>query len=411
VQTDGRDGGHDVAVLSTYAEVAEGYRPKQLRQALYDEGRIIMSGCLLDLHAEEHRSRRRLENRLFRRETFRWFETEMMEPTIEAVLAPAVVVGHGDLIELGYRAVMELTALIAGVDRPTGSTEETEELLGLVVTFGEGATLVHASGDRGIVRARVAQSLRLFDEKFFRSSVERRRPLIAAVQAGELDPESLPRDVLTTLLIHQAELGLSMDVIRREVAFYLQAGGHSTANALTHSMDDIFTWTEGRPERIEALRMDLLRLQRAVHETLRLHPASPEAWRRAIAPCSLASGRELVEGQLVIMDLMAANRDPLVFGSDAGEYNPERVLPRGVAPWGHSFGGGMHACIGAELDGGLAGDGVETADHLFGTVTRLAMAFLRQGAERDPKQPPVMSTATERPHFARYPVLFGGGRS
>ena len=37
-----------------------------------------------------------------------------------------------------------------------------------------------------------------------------------------------------------SRLRVSPAVVRREVAFYLQAGSHSSANAFTHAMDDLF---------------------------------------------------------------------------------------------------------------------------------------------------------------------------
>ena len=102
---------------------------------------------------------------------------------------------------------------------------------------------------------------------------------------------------------------------------------------------------------------------------------------------------------------MSANRDPSVFGADAGSFNPHRPLPDGVAPWGHSFGGGMHACIGGELDGGI--DPAQTrddpGDHLFGTVTTLAAAVLAAGVAPDPHVRPTKDPDTSRPHFGSYP--------
>jgi cytochrome P450 len=56
-----------VITISDYDLVKEAFRRKELRQALYDEGAVVMADCLLTLHGPEHRSRRRLENRLFRR--------------------------------------------------------------------------------------------------------------------------------------------------------------------------------------------------------------------------------------------------------------------------------------------------------------------------------------------------------
>ena len=76
--------------ISTYAGVKEAFRRKELRQALYDEGAVIMADCLLTLHGDEHRSRRRLENRLFRREVFRYWELEVLEPTVGEAMQPFV---------------------------------------------------------------------------------------------------------------------------------------------------------------------------------------------------------------------------------------------------------------------------------------------------------------------------------
>jgi cytochrome P450 len=396
----------DRVVLSRHGEVTEAFRPKQLRQALYDEGGVVMAGTLLDLHGDAHRARRRLENRLFRRETFSWFEHEMIAPIIDAVLAGPVRAGGADLVEVGYRAVMHLTAQIAGVDRPEGTDEESDALLGHVVAFGRGATLVHAEGDRDALRGEVAVHLAAFDRRFFAPSVARRRALADAVATGSLERRDLPRDVLMLLVDHATDLGLDLDTMRREVAFYLQAGGHSTANALTHALDEIFRWAAVDADRLALLRDDPIRLQRAVHESLRLHPASPQAWRRALADCRLASGRDIRAGEVVVLDLTAANCDPDVWGPDADTFDPGRTVPAGVAPWGLSFGAGMHACIGAELDGGTQPDPTRTGDHLLGTVTLLVRAFLHRGARPDPQRPPVRSTSTQRPHFERYPVVF-----
>ena len=393
--------------LESFADVRDAYRHKALRQALYDEGAVIMADCLLDLHGDDHRSRRRLENRLFRRETFQLFEHDILPPTIEAVLAPAVASGRGDLIDLGYRAVMHLTALIAGIDRPEGTVEETDALLAFAVKFGEGATMVHSTRDRDQLRAEVLADMDAFDRRFFRPSLQRRQSLVVAVERGEADPASLPRDVLTSLVANVDRLELPEEVMRREVAFYLQAGGHSTANTLTHTMADIFSWVGQQPERAGQLASDPVLVQRCAHETLRLHPASPEAWRRAVTDCELSNGERLSAGDLVVMDLMAANRDPAVFGPTADVYDPHRRVPDGVMPWGHSFGAGMHACIGMELDGGTVPDEAGDAGRLLGTVALMASAFLAHGARPDPERPPVRSTGSARPHFESYPVLFG----
>ncbi len=390
--------------LRSYAELWDGFRQRDLRQRLYDAGGVVMRGALLDLHGDEHRRRRRVENRLFRRGTFRWWESEVVPGVIEEAFAPALRTGRADLVELGYRTTMALTARVAGADRTDGSAEETDALQRFAVVFSEGATLVHSTRDHAEVRAEVEDALRRFDEMFFTPSHERREVLAADGSVAEAD---LPRDVLMALVRHAGELGVDRDTMLREVAFYLQAGSHSTAAAFTHAADEVLRWAGDDPGRTARLADDLF-LQRCVHEVFRLHPASPVAERRALADVVLRDGRVVPAGTVVVMDIRAANRDPAVFGADADRFDPLRTVPAGVPPWGHTFGGGMHACIGMELDGGTVPHdehGTATPDHVLGTVTLMVRELLRHGVRPDPDRPPTRDPHSRREHFGSYPVL------
>jgi len=386
--------------------VREALRRKELRQALYDDGAAVMADCLLTLHGEAHRSRRRLENRLFRREVFTHWEREVLGATAEAALAPYVAAGRGDLVPIGYRTTMNLTALIAGIDRPARTPEETEHLYGIVRTFSEGATAVHSTRHPGELDAEVRRAMETFDEEFFTPSVERRRRLLDREARG--DDVEVPADVLTTLLRNSDELDLPPEVVRREIAFYLQAGSHSTANAFTHTVDELFRYARSHPEAIDRATDDLWFAQRCVHESLRLNPASPVAWRRPLAGVTLSDGTSLAEGALVVLDLAAANRSADHFGASPGTFDPWRRPAPGVPAWGHSFGGGVHACVGTELDGGLeCPDTGPGPDHLFGTVAIMVSTLLAHGGRPDPDQPPTSDRTTSRTHFSAYPVVFG----
>ena len=397
----------DEFVLRDYASIREGLRNRTLAQALYDEGGVLMRGVLLTLHGEEHLRRRRIENRLFRRGTFRYYEHELVPRLIEEALAPVVAAGHADLLPLGHRTTMNLTALIAGIDRVRGDEAETDLLHHYVVRFSEGATLAHSKRDHDEVRAEIAVALDEFEHDFLTHSLARRRELVERLQAGLLEQEELPRDVLTALLVRENELGLDHEAIRREVAFYLQAGSHSSANSFTHAMDDLFTWFEEHPgDRAHAVE-DIAFLQRCVHESMRLNPASPVAWRRALEDSEVA-GYPVHSSAKVVFDLRAGNRDESVFGPDADRFNPHRTTPATVPPWGQTFGGGMHACIGMELDAGVVPPPGETPeDHVYGTIPLMVRAALRHGARPDPDNPPRRDTESERPHFASYPILLG----
>ena len=393
-------------VLSGYGDVHEALRQRDLKQALYDAGGAVMADSLITLHGEAHKRRRRVENRLFRRGTFRWWELNLVPGTIEQSYARPLAEGRADLVRLGRRTIMHLTALVAGIDPPRDD-DEADALERLAHVFSAGATAVHSTRDPAELGAEVAAAMREFDERFLTPSMARRSELLAGHADGRVPEEELPRDVLTAVLRTRDELGLDRDMIRREVAFYLQAGSHSTANLFTHSAHQVFL---RRSDPAFAARLgDRRFLQRCVFETLRLHPASPVAWRRALAEVRLRSGTVLPEGALVELDLEAANTDPAVWGPDASRFDPDRVLPDGVPPWGHSFGGGMHACIGMELDGGVhaAGDPTDEHEPVFGTVTLMLDALLAAGARPDPADPPVEDAHSSRQNFARYPVVFG----
>ena len=44
--------------IDAYHAASDALKQKDLRQALYDEGAVIMNGVLVNLHGDEHRTRR-----------------------------------------------------------------------------------------------------------------------------------------------------------------------------------------------------------------------------------------------------------------------------------------------------------------------------------------------------------------
>jgi cytochrome P450 len=259
------------------------------------------------------------------------------------------------------------------------------------------------------VRAEVRAALAELDRRFLSQAIERRQHAVSRFERGEIGEADLPLDVLTILLRNEDRLALPADVVRREIAFYLQAGAHSTANSVAHAVHEAFTWCATRPEDAARLRSDPLFLQRCVHESLRLHPASPVAWRRAQCPVRLATGLDLSSGELVVVDMQQANRDSSVFGADAEVFNPHRAVPEGVHPAGLTFGTGVHACLGKELDGGLVPKGeTDPAEHLYGTVTVIVRALLDHGARPDPQRRPQPDASTARANWGSYPILLAG---
>lgn len=171
-------------------------------------------------------------------------------------------------------------------------------------------------------------------------------------------------------------------------------------------MSDVVVNLHGDEHRV---RDDRLFVQKCTHETIRLQPSSPTGMRWALADIDLSSGVHIAKGDRVTLDLLSVNRDTSVFGDDAADFNPDRTLPEGIAPWGLSFGQGMHACIGQDLASGVSFmDGDDVDNHLFGLVPAAVQTLFDHGCRPDPDDPPEMDASTTRPYFGRYPVVFGG---
>lgn len=390
--------------LTTYADAQAALRSRDLRQSLYDEGRRLMDGVIVNLHGEAHVARRRLENRLFRLDTFAWYERERIPAAVDDALRVARAAGRGELLSLARRTMTTLSIDVAGVERPADEAA-WDRFAGLLEDMARGATVAHALGDKAAVVARGDAAFEAFTREWFEPARARRAALVDAVARGEIDEADLPRDVLTTLLRNQDRLELPEDTVRREVAYFPWVGAHSTSAQLVHALHHLFEWIDTHPgDRARLLDDDRLR-QRFVHESMRLHPASPVARRIAVVDTTLPGGRHIGAGADVVVSIERANRDPDVFGDDAETFDPFRTPADGVPPWGLSFGHGTHSCLGMELAAGVT-PGAAVEHHLLGAVALMAGAVLRAGAEPDPDDPPTLDPATTRVVWGRYPVRF-----
>ena len=394
-------------IISNSAQIAAGLKRTELKQALYDEGAVIMADTLLTLHGERHRKRRILEFDVFRKDFFHWYEQTVFPATLTRSMSGDVAAGRTELVNLGYLVTMNLTADFAGIDRPEQSTQETAELLRLVEIFSQGATIIHSTRPKDEVRDEVRAAIADFEPAFLIPSVVRRQDLLAQHSAGKITDADLPRDVLTVILQKGDPEEFTPEVLTREIAFYLQAGAHSTANSTIHAFHDIYTWTLQEPIRMQRLNDDPIFFQRCVHESLRLHPASPVAWREAMCPIHLDGAGDVGIGETVEFRLSEANRDKTLFGEDANVFNPEREIKPPTLPYGHTFGTGVHTCLGRDLDGGVVPRGkVDPKIHQYGTITLFLRDLFARGARQDAGSPPQMATNTARPNWGFYPIIF-----
>jgi cytochrome P450 len=389
--------------LTSYADVAEALRARELRQALYDAGSALMGPVIVNLHGQEHVDRRRLENRLFRRDVFAAWERELIAPTLEAALAPALAAGEVDVLQLARTSMMTVSRRVAGVDLPDDEPSTLSAFAALMNRMAVASIVVHSTLPAADVIADGNAALAEFADRFFEPSRQRRQRLVDAVSAGEITDDELPRDVLTVLLRNQDRLALDDESVLRETAYYPWVGAHSTSIESVFALDEIFGWLASHPDEADRL-LDVRWLSAAVHESLRLHPASPEARRRVVETITLTSGTALPRGSDVTLAMAEANRDASVFGGDAERFVPGRLLPPRVAPWGLSFGSGTHACLGQALAAGTAA--TDEPSHgdaaLSGAIVAMLAGLFAHGARPHPTRLPQRDTHTTRPNFSAY---------
>lgn len=123
-------------------------------------------------------------------------------------------------------------------------------------------------------------------------------------------------------------------------AAVMMFGGIETSEGMTTSL---FWHLLSEPEQLDAVRADRSLGERAIEESLRLEPAAARVDRYATSDTELA-GAPIRRGDLVIVSLSAANRDPASF-PDPDAFDLSRPDPKAHV----TFAQGPHACVGVHL--------------------------------------------------------------
>jgi cytochrome P450 len=123
-------------------------------------------------------------------------------------------------------------------------------------------------------------------------------------------------------------------------AAVMMFGGIETSEGMTTSL---FWHLLSNPDQLAALRGDRTLAGNAVEESLRMEPAAARVDRYATADAELG-GASIGRGELVIVSLTAANRDPATF-PDPDAFDISRPNSRSHV----AFAQGPHACVGIHL--------------------------------------------------------------
>ena len=166
---------------------------------------------------------------------------------------------------------------------------------------------------------------------------------VAAYLAELLEHKRLTpgQDLISALIRTTDEDGdrLSADELRGTAWLLLVAGHETTVNLISSGVLALLT----HPRQLAALREDMTLMDNAVEEMLRYNgPVETPTFRFTTEPVRI--GATLIpSGELVLVALADANRDPARFP------DPDRFDIRRPAHGHVAFGHGIHHCLGAPL--------------------------------------------------------------
>lgn len=147
-------------------------------------------------------------------------------------------------------------------------------------------------------------------------------------------------DLLSDLALARAEGRMTLQEIVATVALLLVAGHETTTNLIGNTVHTLLTQPDAAAAwqpRTEAT------IEPFIEESLRYEPPLQSTTLRVASADLSLGGRNILQGDLVLVSLAGANRDPNRF-PDPDEFVPDRDA-RGHIAFGH----GLHHCIGAPL--------------------------------------------------------------
>ncbi len=279
------------------------------RRGLSDEVHRGMNTHMLNLDPPDHTRLRALVSAAFTKRRI-----ARLRPLIEQITSELLDAMNGEEADLiGSLAlplpIRVLTELLGIPPRDTGTFRAWTEIL-TASALGVDELQATAARMLGYVRA-------LLDQK-------RREP------GGDL--------LSAFVAVHDGDERLTEDELTSMVFLFLIAGHETTVNLIGNAVLALVT----NPAELARLRLNPDQVPAAVEEFLRYESPVQAAMRRSREEVRLGD-TTIPAGSVVLISLLAANRDPARFGAAdrldlAREDNPQLA-----------FGHGIHHCLGAPL--------------------------------------------------------------
>lgn len=388
----------DLIRITGMRDAIEILRSEKFRMEPVGREAPLREGTLLKLDGDVHHRRRRVANRLVRREWHQRYRQDALIPTLDRTMKELAAnagpdgVVRFDLVAFSRALFLDMAVVLVGL---VGT--ETEQgrmaLAGLIEPMHQGS-VVKWFPDTDAVMAEAMAALEVFRERFFRPSLAARMPLIERFHRGDIADADLPNDLMTLVALRADPAWEDEELAMRTVVFYLAGASHTHVRPLGFVVDELEHWFEHHPDDYP-LRVDPQFLRAAIDETLRMYGNTPALFRIATDDVSLASGLKIRNGQFVTLDTRLTGRDAAVYGLDADDFNPRRKAPEGFYPFGLAFGSGDHMCQGLPIVLGVEG--------IDGTLLLVLQSLYASGLTRDRTMSP--SKVPIRDSYDYYPVM------
>ncbi len=329
-------------VLSRYDDVRTVLKDPENYSSQLDASRSQGTLALPLLHDDppRHTSLRAIVNRSFTSRVMKAIESDL-EAVVEQLLDDIDTEGPVDIAES-----FTIPLPVALISHFLGIPFERKD------DFKRWSDSLTATGTAKTMEERMPDILEMMD--FFRGEIPKRRDnpgedLISKVVAAEIEGEALTEEVI----VGYCQL-------------LLIAGNETTTNLLSN----LLHYVADHPDVWEALRADPGKIEAAVEECLRFD--SPVHWISRIALSDAKfHGQKVAKGEAVYTVLGSANRDADHY-DDPDTFRLDR--PRSDH---HTFGHGIHFCIGAPLAR------MEAKYAMLGMLKRFARIEHAEGRENE----------------------------
>jgi cytochrome P450 len=338
-------------------------RENYVKAGAYDNFRILADG-LLTFEGDAWRTRRRLEQPSFHRESIQKFTERMVSTTREAIDTLRAEHPSGGVIDV-HREMMRLTLEIVGVTlfgQRIGSNAADRSGR----AFAEALELMSDRGNSPVqLPLKIPTPGNLRFRRVLQTLDRMVLDIVAKARAGRAQKANEPASTLLEMLLdaRDAETGATLNDqdVRNEVVTLFLAGHETTALLLTWG----FTVLAREPAVVAQMRAEIARIvgdreptpadvpklqyvRRVIDEILRLRAPVYSTARDVVAD-DVLGGFRIRAGEIALPVIFLTHRHP-AFWPDPDRFDPDRFLPEAVKARHHwaylPFSLGPRMCIG-----------------------------------------------------------------